>query len=206
MRQFGGTGLGLTVRAWRASGMHARVQHVTLAVCDVRRMQICRRIARAMGGDLLAESEGLGKGSTLTFIIPLCTPPLGSSRSSEDGSCVVHVAAAAAVPPDDASSLDATATCAAGDENSASRRATTPAAPAAVGASFVPPPLKLALTTPSVLPVPEEPPARIANILVAEDDALSQAVMRKILTRLALRFTIVDNGVAAVEAYKQGAC
>jgi CheY-like chemotaxis protein len=169
-----------------------------------------------MGGDLLAASEGLGKGVTLTFIIPLCTPPLGSSRSSEDGSCVVHVTAAAAVPPDDASSLDATATCVAGDEDSASgdseqgsasRRAAMPPAPAAVGASFVPPPLQLAPTTAAALSsLGEMPPARVANILVAEDDALSQAVMRKILTRLALRFTIVGNGVAAVEAYKQGAC
>jgi CheY-like chemotaxis protein len=40
---------------------------------------------------------------------------------------------------------------------------------------------------------------------VAEDDLLSQAVMRKVLSRLGLRFTLVGDGAAAVEAYAQGA-
>ena len=54
MREFGGTGLGLT---------------------------ICRRIASAMGGSLTVQSEGLGTGATFEFVIPLLRAP--RRRSSE---------------------------------------------------------------------------------------------------------------------------
>ncbi len=35
---------------------------------------------------------------------------------------------------------------------------------------------------------------------------LSQTVMRKVLRRLQLRHTLVQNGAEAVEAFKRGAC
>ena len=117
--------------------------------------QICRRIARALGGDLAASSDGLGKGCTLTFTVPLVVP-------------------AEAVP------------------------AEPPRPP-------LPPPV-------SPLPPPGSSPAaatlgssNAVRVLVAEDDPLSQTVMRKVLSRLGLRFTLVGDGAAAVEAYTQGA-
>ena len=70
-----------------------------------------------------------------------------------------------------------------------------------------PPPLLL----PPLLPPPDASPAAAAgcgvgiSVLVAEDDPLSQTVMRKVLSRLGLRFTLVGDGAAAVEAYTQGA-
>ena len=33
--------------------------------------QICLRLARAMGGDIFTESEGEGRGTTVTFWIPI---------------------------------------------------------------------------------------------------------------------------------------
>ena len=38
-------------------------------------------------------------------------------------------------------------------------------------------------------------------MLVAEDDPLSQTVMRKLLTRLGVRFAIEANGALAVEHF-----
>ena len=48
--------------------------------------------------------------------------------------------------------------------------------------------------------------AATVRVLVAEDDALCTAVMRKVLERLHVAGTIVGDGEAAVEAYKNGAC
>jgi CheY-like chemotaxis protein len=39
------------------------------------------------------------------------------------------------------------------------------------------------------------------SVLVAEDDPLSQTVMRKLLSRLGVRFTVVENGQLAVHAF-----
>jgi hypothetical protein len=193
--------------------------------------QICRRIARAMGGDLTATSEGLGRGTTLTFSIPLCVPAAddaavaaaakgGQNGGGEPVPGIAAAAAAAAAgdestpaaPESDDSSGSFTAALspstpraqhkhhAAGDASAA-----PPSSPAAS-----PPPWSLATPPPSPSP-PASPstPGRpfapgAANVLVAEDDALSQVVMRKLLTALRLRFTLVGNGAAAVEAYKQG--
>jgi hypothetical protein len=74
-----------------------------------------------------------------------------------------------------------------------------------------PPSPSLPLPPPSPALSSASPPASPAqagggaNILVAEDDALSQAVMRKLLARLGLRFTLVGDGAAAVDAYTHGA-
>ena len=118
--------------------------------------QICRRIARALGGDLTASSDGLGKGCTLTFTVPLIEP-------------------AEAVPAE-------------------------------------PPPPPLSPPLASSPPSPDSSPAAATagggegvSVLVAEDDPLSQAVMRKVLSRLGLRCTLVGDGSAAVEAYTRGA-
>ena len=47
------------------------------------------------------------------------------------------------------------------------------------------------------------PPLRV---LVAEDDGLCAALMRKILVRLQVDGTLVSDGAAAVAAYQQGVC
>ena len=55
MRRFGGTGLGLT---------------------------ICRRLATAMGGCLMVQSDGLGMGATFEFVIPLLRAPRRRSSTA----------------------------------------------------------------------------------------------------------------------------
>jgi hypothetical protein len=147
--------------------------------------QICRRIATAMGGELTAASEGRGMGTTLTFIVPLSVPPPGDGAAADDD-------APSALPAVVEAPLDASSRAAEAAE------------------VIAPPPITTARPA-SPPPLPPLPPASTAssssssadNILVAEDDPLSQVVMRKVLQRLQLRFTIVGNGAAAVEAYKQ---
>ncbi len=121
-------------------------------------LQICRRIAHALGGDLTATSEGLGKGCTLTFTVPLC---VATGEQLAEG-------------------------------------------PATEDMPAEPPPLPLP-PLPASLPPAEPPEAGGVSVLVAEDDKLSQAVMRKVMSRLGLRLTLVGDGAAAVEAYKRGA-
>ena len=109
-----------------------------------------------MAGDLVAESAGVGQGTTLVFTIPL----LAGGPS----------------PP-------------------ASPRLRV-SSPAASDAPAIPPRPEPHLPLQPALP----PPAAV-SVLVAEDDPLSQTVMRKLLSRLGARFTIVDNGALAVEAF-----
>lgn len=149
VRRFGGTGLGLT---------------------------ICRRLVRAMGGDLVARSAGMGKGTTLVFAIPLLSggPPLPPSpRLSE-----------ALTPTSDAEP--------------------EPVTSAQPEASYAPPPLSPCLPR-RISPSPglssAEASAKALNVLVAEDDPLSQLVMRKLLGRLGVRFSLVENGALAVDAF-----
>jgi hypothetical protein len=149
-----------------------------------------------MGGDLTAQSEG--KGTTLTFTIPLCTPREGRPSS------VVAAAAAAAVAPKPEALPGALLPLESGTVHGSPPPAGVPGSRADAhedaAATAVPPlPASASSTPPSPLPTPTGP-----NILVAEDDMLSQTVMRKVLNRLALRHTIVSDGAAAVEAYKHG--
>ena len=132
-----------------------------------------------MGGDLTAHSEGLGLGTTLTFVIPLRTPPPESDA-----------AGASALPPCELVAVAGVAS-------------SPPPSPGAALSPYTPPPL-----APPQLPglsPPQSPSRGLLNILVAEDDLLSQTVMRKVLGRLQLQHTIVGDGAAAVEAFKKGA-
>jgi len=134
-----------------------------------------------MGGDLTAASQGLGRGTTMTFSIPLCVPGPGDA-AAEGGqlmSCEADVVGAAA-----GGAL---------------------AAPPSPTASLSPPATPSSLSPPSSPSSPYSPPAGAVSVLVAEDDPLSQKVMRKLLAALRLRFNIVGNGELAVTAYKQGA-
>jgi hypothetical protein len=172
-----------------------------------------------MGGDLTAQSEGLGNGTTLTFTIPLCVP------SPEDGVprvSSVRAGGGALQAPHAGSCAGAAAASNSDADAHADERSATPTA--ALVAAATPPAVVAPPLTPSMPPsdAPPAPPAAVSaasaanilplpraaahHILVAEDDALSQAVMRKVLSRLGLRFTLVGDGAAAVEAYRRGAC
>jgi CheY-like chemotaxis protein len=136
-----------------------------------------------MGGELTAASDGLGKGATMTFSIPLRTPALDVEHAvppAVSAAMEHEYVAAGALPPAEVELLPP-----------------LDAQPASSRSSPSPP------CSPSALLPPQ---LRQANVLVAEDDLLSQAVMRKVLQRLGLRFTLVENGAAAVEAYRNGAC
>ena len=153
VRRFGGTGLGLT---------------------------ICRRLARAMGGDLVAESAGDGQGTTLIFTIPLLLPGGPSPPPSP------RMEAASMRPP-------ALADGAAPE--------TPPRLELSAEPSYEPPPLLAGPRSPrSPQPPPQAVPSAL-SVLVAEDDPLSQTVMRKLLSRLGVSFTVVDNGQLAVHAF-----
>lgn len=155
VRRFGGTGLGLT---------------------------ICRRLARAMGGDLVAESAGVGQGTTLVFTIPLMLP---SGEAAAD--------ATPSPPPSPSSSRREPPA----DELSTPRTPVQPPLLPPPSAQYSPPPM-----SPSAPPSPPSPSdVSSLSVLVAEDDPLSQTVMRKLLTRLGVRFAIEVNGALAVEHF-----
>jgi hypothetical protein len=165
--------------------------------------QICRRIARALGGDLTAESEGLGKGCIMTFTVPLCVPEPAEAAAA---------AAAAALPPlqteeerDNSRSLGSPAEVLEPPASHLPHAPPPPPPPSPASSAAASPP-----GSPSLLPMAvarsgaTTTAAADVSILVAEDDALSQAVMRKVLSRLGLRCTLVGDGAAAVEAYRTG--
>jgi two-component system sensor histidine kinase EvgS len=216
VRRFGGTGLGLTVRS----------QHLLMS-CDVPfsdmhssplLAQICRKIARAMGGDLTAASEGMGKGTTMTFTIPLCEPPgdvAVSSGAAVNAADAPLDGAWALALPESAASRGISDDSALKQESEDAVAVTggsadgVPAFAAPLAAlrppPLLPPPSPTASPAPPVTPPSVLPSPNAAHILVAEDDPLSQAVMRKVLSRLGLRHTLVGDGAAAVEAYRRGA-
>jgi|LakMenEpi03Aug12_release.lakeMendotaPanAssembly.Ray.scaffolds.fasta_scaffold1778883_1 hypothetical protein len=109
-----------------------------------------------MDGTLSAESEGLHRGTTFTFAIPLIEQ--ASPPSSPDSPLVLNASRARPTP--------------------------TPS----------PPPSSAS-----------ETPSKPLRVLVAEDDLLCAAVLRKMLERLSVTGTIVGDGVAAVSAYTNGA-
>lgn len=82
-RQFGGTGLGLA---------------------------ICRELVSNMGGSVWAESEGVGRGSTFTIVLPLNpapgAPAVGRVRLSRP-SAAMSTSRRGSVDSSRASSLDA---------------------------------------------------------------------------------------------------
>jgi hypothetical protein len=163
-------------------------------------MQICRRIARALGGDLTAASEGLGKGCIFTFTVPLCEPP------PADAATAALLPPLLLLPPhteEDVRSASGSLPAEALDLSQTRLPLEHPPPPLsspALLSSSTPPP-----ASPTMSSTDAEAAAGVVSILVAEDDALSQTVMRKVLSRLGLRYTLVGDGAAAVEAYMQGA-
>jgi CheY-like chemotaxis protein len=166
-----------------------------------------------MGGDLTATSEGLGHGTTLTFSIPLCVPAASDpAAAAEMGGQSGDASTPGAAESWDSSSSSAAALlplpplCDEAQVAAAGTAAPQPSPAAPPPPS--PPPAPSTLSPPSISPPAASPSSPVlpgaVNVLVAEDDALSQMVMRKLLAALRLRFTIVANGAAAVEAYKQG--
>jgi hypothetical protein len=189
---------------------------VPYLTCILALLQICRKIARAMGGDLTAASEGMGKGTTMTFTIPLCVPPedvvVSSGAAVDAADAPLDGAWALALPESAASRGISNDSALAQQDAVAVAGGTADGVPAFAAplAAFRPPPLlpppsPTASPTPPITPTSSLPSPSAAHILVAEDDALSQAVMRKVLSRLGLRLTLVGDGAAAVEAYRRGA-
>ena len=183
-----------------------------------------------MGGDLTASSEGLGKGCTLTFIIPLCEPSAADSAAAagaadtaavgshsgggalEGGGEITPWVAEPAAPPSPLQPPPARLPPMRLPSPAASPPPSPEASQSPVSPSPPPSPSASQLSSaPSPPASPTAPRAPLAldpgapSVLVAEDDQLSQTVMRKLLSALRLRFTLVGNGAAAVEAYKQGA-
>jgi hypothetical protein len=152
--------------------------------------QICRRIARAMGGDLTATSEGLGHGTMLTFSIPLCVPAAGDGAVAAEeggqnggGEPVPGTAAAATAAT---AGDESTPAAPESDDSGSFTAALSPSTPRAqykhpiAGGAAAAPPWSLLATPPPPSPPPSpSTPGRpiapgAANVLVAEDDALSQ--------------------------------
>jgi CheY-like chemotaxis protein len=137
----------------------------------------------------------------MTFTVPLCVP--------EPAEAAAAAAAAAALPPQQTEEERDISRLLGSPEvleppAAHSPHSTLPPSPASSAAASPP-------GSPSLLPMAGARSATAAaaaadvSILVAEDDALSQAVMRKVLARLGLRCTLVGDGAAAVEAYRTGA-
>jgi CheY-like chemotaxis protein len=121
----------------------------------------------------------MGHGTTLVFTIPLLLP----SDAAAD---------APPSPPPSAASSDSSSDA--------------PPAPCTPPQPPLQPPPSVEYSPQPMSPsaaVPPSPPwnAGALSVLVAEDDPLSQTVMRKVLSRMGVRFTIVANGAYAVEAF-----
>jgi CheY-like chemotaxis protein len=169
VRVYGGTGLGLTVRPSRMSACTRRL------ACsrECAGAQICRRIAAAMGGSLVAHSEGLGKGVTMEFVIPL-----RSGKKRRSSTVVVDMSALSRAHPCDAAAAPPLPP------------QTSPDSPVSDGAS-----------SPASASADAAPPAATdcVRVLIAEDDKLCQTLMRKLLPKMGFIATLVDNGASAVE-------
>ena len=169
VRQYGGTGLGLT---------------------------ICKRIAGAMGGALVAHSDGLGKGTTMEFTIPLLPVPRRSRRSSTSAAAGAAAAAMARLSSShlqsQLSSSRPCSPCSTHDAPSSPTSPTSPASPASTAADAPAAP-RASLDAPH------------ARVLVAEDDRLSQTIMRKLLPKMGFAPTVVENGALAIDAAVEAA-
>jgi hypothetical protein len=152
------------------------------------RMQICQRIAHAMGGALTASSEGRDRGTTFTFTIPLRLP---AAAEEQDGDSAADDVAMIHAPPPLLQTSSSTVALAFAAVTSA-------------------PTISVAATPP---PQPVTPPnggmvqdsLRGLRVMVAEDDKLCASLMQKVLARLQVAGTVVSDGVEAVALYKQGA-
>jgi hypothetical protein len=130
-----------------------------------------------MGGTLTAASGGRNCGATISFAIPLLQQESAPPGSSSAAAAMLQ-----------APHVSAAAAAPAAREDSAA------------GASQ-------ALQRPTAARDDDDnAPRAPLRVLVAEDDALCAAVMRKMLERLGgIAGTIVGDGVAAVAAYECGA-
>ncbi len=160
---------------------------------------LCKRLAAAMGGDLLAASDGLGCGATFTLQLPLVLPPgapphaqlsalnnalvcvIGSGEARMGGIRRRSVCEASTPSPSPATSRDLTA-------------AVVPTAAAAAAAAEGP-------AAEELKPGQRRDGAAL-RILVAEDDRVSQVIVRKLLKHVGAEVTLVGDGAAAVEAYR----
>ena len=139
-----------------------------------------------MGGTLTVTSEGRDRGSCFTFTIPLHERSVRSSVPRSSLEAGVMDTPYSAVPNGGAAEAAAALPCSA---------LASPASSSSPSSSSASP-------SEEVHANGSRPPLRV---LVAEDDGLCAALMRKILVRLQVDGTLVSDGAAAVAAYQQGA-
>jgi CheY-like chemotaxis protein len=176
-----------------------------LTWCGARRSpQICKRIAAAMGGSLVAQSEGLGKGVTMVFTIPLGAEFKRTSAVvvvdnvwDEKPSALLRRMSA----PREGSDRSRSPSVASPPDSPAASFSIAPAAAAGVsssqGGSVVQ--QSAAAPAPQQDAAAEEGDARL-RVLIAEDDRLCQTLMRKLMPTMGFVVTLVDNGASAIEA------
>jgi signal transduction histidine kinase len=193
-----------------------------------RGLAASRRLAQAMGGDISAQSDGPGRGATFILRLPLVTPPGTPPRAlSSVSDAVVFVIGAGAppasasssssdpAPPTPVSSFRSDDLCAASpappDAHSASAEASAGAADApptrTPSATASTPRQQHAHTHAPRRSVRELKPGQRADgaplrLLVAEDDRVSQVIVKKLLAHVGAEVLLVGDGAAAVEAYR----
>jgi CheY-like chemotaxis protein len=165
-----------------------------------------------MGGSLVAQSEGLGKGVTMVFTIPLDAAPKRRCSSTtavavvdnlwEDAKPSVLLRRLSAPPlrPDgDRSRSPSVATP---PDSPASSAAVSAASSSPGGCVVASPSTAAPAAAPAAAPVHHhaESDARAVRVLIAEDDRLCQTLMRKLMPKMGFTATLVDNGASAIEA------
>ena len=148
-----------------------------------------------MGGTLTAHSEGAGTGATMCFMMPLYLPDAedaadwGGSPAPERGLSRANLPGGASTHDNSAermrrfhASLSSIRSCAVTAEPSPNIPATE------------------LITSPALDVEGGDSPAPVVyRALVAEDDRLSQTLLRKLLPKMGFEPTIVENGALLVD-------
>ena len=153
-----------------------------------------------MGGHLSAHSEGEGMGTTMEFAMPLLQVdrrtsgrmpgPTDSSRS---------------LPPQPLGLGTAPGRRDSADQIRRLRQSlaeqVAPASPREEQPPAIPSPRRLSMLAGVEVPMLDgSVQAKPLRVLVAEDDRLSQTLMKRLMPKMGFEATVVDNGQSAVDA------